>query len=79
MQIWSPMTQSVVQRVWHKIKHISANNEAMLLKLGRVPVSCLFQFVAARGIKYVLEKTRYFALLSRKYAGIMAGNRDLVN
>ena len=37
MQIWSLMTSSVVQVQWceHKIKNISANIEAMLLKLGR--------------------------------------------
>ena len=37
MQIWSLMTSSVVQSTvaWHKIKNISANIEAMLLKLSR--------------------------------------------
>ena len=37
MQIWSLITSSVVQStvVKHKIKNISSNNEAMLLKLAK--------------------------------------------
>ena len=79
----------------HKIKNISANNEVMLLKLGRdvapyklYQTAHIFMFLWSLsicscagqniqkmseettwkvGLAYVLDKIKYFALLSRKW------------